>query len=204
MDDARATSTIARRAAETDDVSALVARARGGDRWARGVLYRAHLQHVLRVATFVLGRSADVEDVVQDAFVHAFERLGGLRDDAAFGSWLGRITANLARMRLRRRRFLRFFGMDRGEEDVSFEQLASRDASPEQRTELASLARALRDVSADARTAWVLREVEGWPLGEIAEALGVSLATSKRRIAEAARAVAAWTGDQEGASHAPS
>lgn len=176
---------------ETPDVCTLVARARTGDRWAREVLYREHLEGALRVAGFVLGRSADVEDVVQDAFVHAFERLGELRDPGAFGGWLRRIVVNLARARLRRRRFLRFFGLDHDAEDLAIEQWAARDASPEQRAELGNIARALRTVGADARAAWVLREVEGFQLDEIGEALGFSLATTKRRIVEAERAIRA-------------
>lgn len=180
---------VVRRAVETPDVSTLVARARTGDRWAREVLYRDHLQGVLRVAGFVLGRSADVEDVVQDAFVHAFARLGELRDPGAFAGWLRRIAVNLARARLRRRRFWRFFGADHEGEDLAIERWASREASPEQCAELANIARALQTVGADARAAWVLREVEGFQLDEIGETLGFSLATTKRRIAEAERAI---------------
>lgn len=182
-------ATVALRAVEAPEVSVLVERARTGDRWAREVLYREHLRDVLRVAGFVLGRSADVEDVVQDAFVQAFERLGDLRDPRTFAGWIARIAVNLARARLRRRRFLSFFGLDAAGEDLEIAQWASSEASPEQRAELARIALALQHAGADARSAWVLREVEGWQLDEVAEALGVSLATAKRRIAEANRAI---------------
>jgi RNA polymerase sigma-70 factor (ECF subfamily) len=148
------------------DTATLVIRARAGDRWAAEALYRAHAADVVRVATLLLGRGADVDDVLQDAFVRALGRLETLREPARFGAWVARIAANFARSRLRRRRLLRRFGLDRGEEAVALDELAVEGTSPETRAELARIGR-----------------VEGWELTEVAETVGVSLATVKRRIA---------------------
>jgi RNA polymerase sigma-70 factor (ECF subfamily) len=163
----------------------LVCRARGGDGWASEALYRRHVAGVMRLATLLLRRRADAEDAVQDAFVIALTRLDSLREPAAFGAWVARIAANCARDQLRRRRVLGWFGIDRRDDDAGLEQLAAADASPEQRAELALLDRALAAMPHGERVAWTLRFVEGWPLAEIAEALGVSLATTKRRLAAA-------------------
>jgi RNA polymerase sigma-70 factor, ECF subfamily len=163
----------------------LVRRARGGDGWASEALYRRHVAGVMRLATLLLRRRADAEDAVQDAFVTALTRLDSLRDPAAFGGWVARIAANCARDQLRKRRVLGWLGIDRRADDAGLEQLAASDASPEQRAELALLDRALAALPHGERVAWTLRVVEGWPLAEIAEALGVSLATTKRRIAAA-------------------
>jgi RNA polymerase sigma-70 factor (ECF subfamily) len=163
----------------------LVRRARGGDRWASEALYRRHVADVSRIATLLLRRHADAEDVVQDAFVSALTKLDSLRDAAAFGGWVARICANNARNRLRRRRVLGWLGADRGLDDAGLDKVASSDATPEQRAELALLDRALAALPQEERLAWTLRFVEGWGLVEIAEALGLSLATIKRRIAAA-------------------
>jgi RNA polymerase sigma-70 factor (ECF subfamily) len=163
----------------------LVRRALGGDRWAMEALYRRHVGDAARVATVLLRHRADAEDVVQDAFAAAFGRLAALRDPSAFGGWLARIVANEAKSRLRRRRFLGMLGLDRGDDEAALDRLAAPGASAEELAELAHLDRALRRLGAGERMAWVLRYVEGWRLAEIAEALEVSLATVKRRIAAA-------------------
>ncbi|WP_236518246.1 RNA polymerase sigma factor [Sandaracinus amylolyticus] len=176
------------------DDAALVARAIAGDRWAGEALYRRHAPDVIRVATLLLGRTAEVDDVVQDAFVKALRSLATLRDPASFGAWVARIAANLARSRLRRRGLLKRLGLDRGDEEVSFDQLASDSVGPEERAELARISNVLRAMPADARIAWTLRRVEGWPLQEIADAVGASLATVKRRIVAADEEIQARIG----------
>ena len=75
---------------------ALVRRVLEGDRWAADALYRRHAPDVFRVATLLLGRVAEVDDVVQDAFVRSFQKLETLRDRETYGGWVVRIAANLA------------------------------------------------------------------------------------------------------------
>jgi RNA polymerase sigma-70 factor (ECF subfamily) len=180
-------------AATTSEVAAsdaeLVERARGGDRAAAEELYRRHVAAALRLAMFLLRRRADAEDAVQDAFVSALTKLARLRDPAAFGGWLARIVTNSARGRLRRRRLLGWLGLDGGDDDATLDRLAAPGITAEQRAELAWLDRALRTLPDGERLAWTLRHVEGWELREIATALRISLATTKRRIAAAAARV---------------
>lgn len=171
-----------RRLSTGPTTAVLVERARDGDGWAAGVLFRRHGPEVLRLATIVLGRRWEAEDVVQDAFVKALTELARLREPEAFGAWVSRIAANQCRSRLRQRGLLRRFGLDRGE-DETLDQLASPHAGPEARAELAAVAEVLATVPAEGRVAWTLRRVEGWALQEIASTVHASLATVKRRIA---------------------
>jgi RNA polymerase sigma-70 factor, ECF subfamily len=172
--------------ADTSTDASLVERALSGDRWAKEALYRRHVRRVTNAVTRMVGRSGDADDVVQDAFVTAFTRLGDLREPAAFRGWLARIAMNEVRGRLRRRRWLKRLSFDRdGEDEVSLESLATDDASPETRAELARIDRVLAKMDPDVRMAWMLRCVEGWALEEVAGALDCSLATAKRRITEA-------------------
>lgn len=177
------------------DDAALVARLLQGDRWAADGLYRRHAPAVIRVATLLLGRGADVDDVLQDAFVKALRQVATLRDPAMFGAWVSRIAVNLARSRLRRRRLLQRLGLDRAVDDVDLAQFPAPSLGPEDRAELSRISARLRALPADAQVAWTLRRVEAWPLADIAEALGLSLATTKRRIAVADAAMPTRTDD---------
>lgn len=169
--------------------AALVERALEGDRWAKEALYRRHVRRVTNAVTRVIGRSADADDVIQDAFITAFVRLSELREPAAFRGWLSRIAMNEVRMRLRKRRWLKRLSLDREEDDVCLEALATDDASPEVRAELARLDRVLSAMPPELRMAWMLRHVEGWALDEVASALDVSLATAKRRLKDASERI---------------
>lgn len=169
------------RAIEVDD-GTLVRRAREGDRWAEEALYRKHVRKVADVATRVLGRSAEAEDVVQETFLQALRRLSSLRDPDLFPRWLMRIAMNMVRGKLRKRRLLRSLGLDHSLDDATLERMAAPSTPPDVRAELAEVDAALREVSANERLAWMLHVVEGFSLPEVAEACDCSLATAKRRI----------------------
>jgi RNA polymerase sigma-70 factor (ECF subfamily) len=161
----------------------LVERARGGDAWAREMVYRRYAAMVIGVATRLLGNRAEAEDVAQDAFISAFEDMAKLRDPDALGSWLTGITVHRVHKRFRRRALRRRLGLDRGATDLT--ALIARPVTPEARASMVDLARALDRLPAVQRTCWWLRYGEGCALQEVADAHDCSLATAKRRIAAA-------------------
>jgi RNA polymerase sigma-70 factor (ECF subfamily) len=162
----------------------LVGRARGLDARAFEALYRRHAEFAFNLAVRIQGSSADVEDVVHDAFIKAQERLTDLRDSAAFRPWLGSIVVRLVRTRLRRRKLLRALGLTTPE-PVEIETIAAVDADPEARALLAQVYALLQTLAADDRIAWTLRYVERHRLETVAVMMDCSLATAKRRIARA-------------------
>jgi RNA polymerase sigma-70 factor, ECF subfamily len=162
----------------------LVARARRREPAAFEALYRRHAAFALNLAVHIQGTTADVEDIVHDAFVRAHERLPELRDSTAFRSWLGSIVVRLVRTRLRRRRLLTVLGLT-GHEPVDLEAVASPEADPEARALLAQVYALLQTMPADDRIAWTLRHVERHGLDGVAALTGCSLATAKRRIQRA-------------------
>jgi RNA polymerase sigma-70 factor (ECF subfamily) len=162
----------------------LVARAQRREAQAFETLYRRHAPFALNLAVHIQGTTADVEDIVHDAFVRAHERLGELRDTAAFRSWLGSIVVRLVRTRLRRRRLLAVLGLA-GHEPVDLEAVAAPEADPEMRALLAQVYALLQTMPADDRIAWTLRYVERHGLDAVATLTGCSLATAKRRIQRA-------------------
>ncbi len=173
------------RASFQDDAE-LVRRAREGDRWAEEALYRRHVRAVTNAVTRLLGRSAEADDVVQDTFVRALERLDDVRDGVAFRAWIQRIAVTLCHRRFRKRKLLRVLGLDRGDEgDATLAASAREGTRPDLLIELREIDRTLGALSFASRSAWILHRVEGWTLEETADALEVSLATAKRRLSEA-------------------
>lgn len=160
----------------------LVGIAREGDSAAFEALYRRHVAFALHLAARIEGSSRDVEDVVHDAFLKAFSRIGDLSEPASFRAWLGSIVVFAVRSRLRRQRLLGMLGLGRGSEPVELDSLASTDASPHLRAQLAQVYALLRTQPTDDRIAWTLRYVEGNELEVVARLVGCSLATVKRRI----------------------
>jgi len=189
--------TVLLQSADAASDAQLVARAIEGDRWGREMLYRRHAAYLLAIASRLIGNRGDGEEVVQDTFVTAFEQLRTLREPAALRGWLAQIAVSLVRRRLRRGRLMRVLGLDRGADDATLCALAAPGTNPDQRAELALVDRALSNVAANVRIAWMLRQVEGLELAEVASACGCSLATAKRRIAAADTAVRAHVGAQE-------
>jgi RNA polymerase sigma-70 factor, ECF subfamily len=171
--------------AELED-GKLVALAREQDRVAFEVLYRRHAGFAINLAVRIQGSAGDVEDVVHDAFLRAHQRLHELRDASLFRSWLGSIVVRLVRSRLRRRRLLNAFGLGLAD-PVELDAIASSDASPEARAQLAQIYALLQTMPADERIAWTLRTIESHRLEAVAELCGCSLATAKRRIRRAQR-----------------
>lgn len=163
----------------------LVTLALDGDGGAHEALYRRHAAFALNLAVRLHGQSDDMEDVVHDAFIKAFSRLGELRDAGVFRAWLGAIVVRLVRTRLRRRRLLGSLGLASGTDPIDLDAIASAEAGPEARAELAQVYALLRTMASGDRIAWTLRYVEHHRLESVANLCGCSLATAKRRISRA-------------------
>jgi len=183
---ARDQDEVAEAAGADEQDELLVLRARRAEARAFETLYRRHAEFAFNLAVRIQGSSADVEDVVHDAFLKAQERLSDLRDSAAFRPWLGSIVVRLVRTRLRRRRLLGALGLT-APEPVDIDTIAAVDADPEARALLAQVYALLQTLSADDRIAWTLRYVERHRLETVAVMMDCSLATAKRRIARTQR-----------------
>ena len=169
----------------------LVVAARSGDRGAQETLFRRHARMANGLAFRLLGQRDDVDDVVQDAYVIAFDKLASLRDPQAFAAFLCGIVVNRARRVVRRRRLARRLGLLPAGEPLDVSAFVAPDASPELVAELNAIYRVVNELPTDERLALVLRRVEGMSLEEVASACDCSLATAKRRIAAAERHLAA-------------
>lgn len=159
-----------------------VERAKAGDRDAFSELVHAHQHEVYTLALRLTRDPHLAGDVAQEAFIRAWRALPRFRGDAAFGTWLHRITVNTA-WTLRQRA-----GRHRHDEldETGLRLVASDDVDPVragERLELrASLEAALDRLPIGQRTVVVLKDVHGWSHEEIAEALGIGVSASKVRL----------------------
>jgi len=177
--------------ADSDSNKALVARARLGDPAALEALVRRHLRAACAVALAVLGSPADAEDVAQDSFVVAFERLETCRDPERFAGWFLQIVRNRA-LNAKAQQKLRG-------------QAAGALAEPEPHLDAPDAGRAglrdrllkgLSEISATQREVVLLHDLEGWTHGEIARALEISEVMSRQHLFTARRALRTLLGDE--------
>jgi RNA polymerase sigma-70 factor (ECF subfamily) len=171
--------------------AALVQAARAGERWAKEAIFRRHARAVNAIAGRLLGFGGDVDDLVQDTFIAALTSLDRLEKPEALGGWIAGIAVRLAHKRIRRRVLFRRLGLLRAE-PVDLDAVTSTVAPPEVAAELRALYAVVDRLPAEERVVLILRRVEGMELEAIAEAMGRSLATVKRRLANADQALAAW------------
>jgi RNA polymerase sigma-70 factor (ECF subfamily) len=141
---------------------------------------RAYRPYVAAVVMRMVGRDDDVDDVVQDTFLRALDGLPRLEQADKVKPYLAAIAVRLTLRKLKRRRALRMFGLaERWHPTL----LSTPRATGEHRALLAGVYRVLDTVSAEEQVAWSLRYLEGERLERVAELIGVSLSTAKRRIA---------------------
>jgi RNA polymerase sigma-70 factor (ECF subfamily) len=166
----------------------LVEQARGGDRAAFETLYARFEASVYRLCYRLLGSDDAAADAAQQVWVNAYERLGNLRHPEAFAAWLRRTVVNVCRRQRTRGAWWRPWS-DLGREDAVGDEL--RDEAPPApealaRDELsARVQEALGKLSAAHREVVVLHHLEGLPVAEIAETLGVATGTVKSRLGRA-------------------
>jgi RNA polymerase sigma-70 factor (ECF subfamily) len=171
---------------------ALVERVRGGDVTAYDTLVRKYERQLFRIAQHITQNREDAEDVMQDAFLKAYEKLDQFQGNSKFYTWLVRIAVNESLMRLRKRRTGRVVSMD--DEIVTEEGSVPRDfadwaPNPEQNYNQAELAEILKKtvqgLPEGFRVVFVLRDVDGLSTEETAEALGLSVPAVKSRLLRA-------------------
>jgi RNA polymerase sigma-70 factor, ECF subfamily len=161
--------------------AALVLAARAGEPWAREALFRRHARLALGLAFRIMPYDADIDDLVQDSFLYAFERLEKLSNPQAFQAWLCSIVVRTAGKRLRRRKLQVRLGL-RSQKPVDVDEVISRSAPPDVAAELRSVYSLLETLPVEERVALVLRRVERLEIPEIAEQMGLSVSTVKRRL----------------------
>lgn len=154
-----------------------IAAAASGDMAAFRALYDRYRLRVIAQVGRMIGPGADVDDVTQEVFVQVYRSLGSFAGESRFSTWLFRITWNVTSNWIRRHR-----------RPLDLTQLRLLDTPTDTWSQLEArdmarvLHAALEEVGEDAREAFVLHELEGMTLQQIAELTGNSINTIAARV----------------------
>lgn len=162
-----------------------VRRAQGGDVDAFEAVYRAHASAIHALCRRMCGEDGEANELVQDVFVRAWERLPSFRGQSTLATWLHRLAVNvvLEKWRTKKRDALRMIDHDDG---------LAIDAEPQQHDPdvLMDVEAAVMRLPAGARTVFVLHDIEGYSHDEIALMTGIAAGTSRTQLFRARRALA--------------
>lgn len=160
-------------AADADRADAVLAA--GGDTVAFERLYRRHVGRVHSLVRRMLG-SDFADELTQDIFVRAWQKLGLFRGESAFGTWLHRVAVNVV---LAKRGELGKARARFSDSETAFDQLRGRPVTVDVRVDFEAALARLPD---GAREVFVLHDMEGYKHEEIAELLHVTSGTSKSQL----------------------
>jgi RNA polymerase sigma-70 factor (ECF subfamily) len=171
--------------AEQDDRELVRALVRG-ESWAATATWNKHSPMVFGFLRRAFGPDIEVEDLTQDVFLRVFSKVRELRDEGALRSFIFSIAVRASKWEMRRRKVRSILHFRSSEE---MEQASVPGLDPESREALRRFYAILDLLGTQERAAFALRHMEGMKLEEIADALGISLATVKRRLERATRVV---------------
>lgn len=165
----------------------LIRNAVRGDARAEKALFDAHVERIWRLVYRMTGDETLAEDLVQDAFVRAFDRLDTFRGDASFGTWIHTIAVSVTLNGLRQRKRRRDHETEH--EDMSTLPAAAPADHPGLRRDLDRAVAVLDDPH---RLVFVMHDLEGYTHEEIAAAMGTPVGTAKARLSRARARMRTW------------
>ena len=164
-----------------------VAQAAGGDRRAFERVYRIHVNRVFSLCARMTGDRARAEELTQDVFVRAWEKLNLFRGESSFSTWLHRLTVNVVLNARKTDSRQRSRVEETDDDDGGIDALPGVVGSPLAPGDLLDLEEAITKLPPGARRVFVLHDVEGYKHEEIAEMLGVTSGATKAQLHRARR-----------------
>ncbi|HJR59178.1 MAG TPA: RNA polymerase sigma factor [Vicinamibacterales bacterium] len=164
--------------------ASLIERCRRGELGAFEEIYRAHSGKLYGLILRMVGNPSDAEDLLQEVFLSAHRKLEGFRGESALGTWLYRLATNHCLDYLRSRAAKAGQLTDGLDEEPGLADAGSRTIA-EQTVAKMDLERAVAQLPAGCRAAFLLHDVEGLEHREVADALGIAEGTSKSQVHKA-------------------
>jgi len=159
----------------------LIKRCKDHDRAAQFEIYKLYKKAMFNTALRIIGDQMEAEDVLQEAFVSAFNNLENYRADASFGAWLKRIVINKALNHVQKSKKDLMLAEEIKQEQSSIDWTESTEPT----YTVASIKRAMGDMPTGFKTVLSLYLFEGYDHKEISEILGISESTSKTQYKRA-------------------
>ncbi|MEM7361312.1 MAG: RNA polymerase sigma factor [Pseudomonadota bacterium] len=155
--------------------SQLVELSKNGDRKAYEQLYRANVGKVNALCLRLCGQRELAEDLTQEAFIKAWQKIGSFRGESAFGSWMYRLTSNLVIAYLRQQNKWKMTNFEDYSHEASLGIATIHDERPD-------LEKVLMKLPDQARVVVILYEYLGYRHNEISEITGMAVGTSKSHL----------------------
>lgn len=157
----------------------IVERCKADDQKAQYEFYKLYAKAMFNVSMRITNDYAEAEDILQEAFLNAFQNIHTFRGEATFGSWLKTIVVNKAVGQVKKRR-LSFITID----DKEYADKETTD-EPDLQLQVAVVRKAIQQLPDGYRVVLSLYLLEGYDHGEIASILGITEATSKSQYSRA-------------------
>ena len=158
-----------------EEESQLVIRSQNGDQIAYEKLYRANVGKVYALCLRLCGQKELAEDLTQESFIRAWQKLGSFRGDSKFSSWLFRLTSNVVIGHLRKHSKWQVESLDEAAYDKTQSTERPFGLSEE-------IDEALRCLSDSARVVLIMHEYLGYKHNEISKITGMAVGTSKTHL----------------------
>jgi RNA polymerase sigma-70 factor (ECF subfamily) len=163
--------------------------AQAGDAVAFEFLYRLHSRRVYALCLRMVNNPSDAEDLMQEAFLQLFRKIGTFRGESAFSTWLHRMTVNVVLMRLRKKSLPAVSLEETTEPDEETGGPRKDIGAPDLRlsgaVDRVNLERSIEKLPPGYRTVFVLHDVQGYEHNEIAGIMGCSVGNSKSQLHKA-------------------
>ena len=163
--------------------------AQAGDAAAFEHLYQLHGRRVYALCLRMVGNPSDAEDLMQEAFLQLFRKIGTFRGESAFSTWLHRMTVNVVLMRLRKKTLPAASLEETTEPDEETGGPRKDIGAPDLRlsgaVDRVNLERSIEKLPPGYRTVFVLHDVQGFEHNEIAGIMGCSVGNSKSQLHKA-------------------
>ena len=163
--------------------------AQTGNAAAFDFLYKLHSRRVYALCLRMVRNPSDAEDLLQEAFLQLFRKIGTFRGESAFSTWFHRMTVNVVLMRLRKKALPTASLEDTTEPDEETGGPRKDIGAPDLRLSAAvdrvNLERSVEKLPPGYRTVFVLHDVQGYEHNEIADIMGCSVGNSKSQLHKA-------------------
>jgi RNA polymerase sigma-70 factor (ECF subfamily) len=169
--------------------SEAIRRAQQGDEFAFERLYRMHNRRVYALCLRMVGRTAEAEDLTQEAFLQLFRKISTFRGESAFSTWLHRLSVNVVLMRLRKKTIAESSLEEATEPDEESggprRDFGSADPLLSGSVDRINLQRAVHKLPPGYRAVFELHDIQGYEHNEIADLMGCSIGNSKSQLHKA-------------------